>query len=74
MGLGATHTTDLAEARQNLRDGIDPLTQRRAAKGATTGSLTFAEAASRYITHSALAGQNETLTNGAPPCGIMRCR
>jgi integrase len=65
MGLGATHTTSLAEARELavecrklIRDGIDPIEQRKFAKTAkgleTAKSRTFKECAEAYISaHSA---------------------
>jgi len=56
MGLGATHTVTLAQARQDaltarlaLRDGIDPQAQRRAARAVQAGIPTFKAAAAAYI-------------------------
>jgi integrase len=62
MGLGPTHTIDLAEARerarrarQQLLDGIDPLGARAAARAtaklAAAKELTFEEAATQYFEH-----------------------
>jgi hypothetical protein len=60
MGLGSAHDFSLAEARerarkarQQLKDGIDPLTQRRADKAAraleAAKSMTFKQCAEAYI-------------------------
>jgi integrase len=60
MGLGATHTTGLAEAREKARDcrrmrldGIDPIAARKAAHAQTrldaAKAMTFQECAERYI-------------------------
>lgn len=56
MGLGATHTVTLAQARQDaqaarmaLRNGIDPQAQRKAARAAQAGVPTFDTAATAYI-------------------------
>jgi integrase len=61
VGLGSIHTTTLAEARdiahdlrRLLRDGVDPLEARRAAKAqkalAHAKTITFENAAKQYIT------------------------
>lgn len=60
MGLGATHTVSLAEAREKARqqralllEGVDPIEARNASKrtasAATAKALTFDECAERYI-------------------------
>jgi integrase len=56
MGLGATSTISLAEARELARElrqkrlqGIDPLEEKRSAKSAQPTALTFDQAAARYI-------------------------
>jgi integrase len=62
MGLGSLNTVSLQEARdaarhwrQRLRDGIDPLTERRAQVAANKARLTFRQAADGYC--AALAAQ-----------------
>src|SRR5579871_4083294 len=56
MGLGAFPTFGLAEARERataarrlLSDGKDPIEQRRRDRAAARGTITFREAAKRYI-------------------------
>jgi integrase len=56
MGLGSFATFTLAEARERARkarqlvaDGIDPIDERRAKRGAVARSLTFRQCAERYI-------------------------
>jgi hypothetical protein len=69
MGLGPIHTVSLAEAREkagecrkSLRDGIDPIEQRRAAqatKGLETAKMmTFKECADAYISAHSAAWKN----------------
>ena len=61
MGLGGFATTSLAEARskalaalKQLKDGRDPLAERRAAKKLEAGKMTFAAFADDYLkTHEA---------------------
>lgn len=57
LGLGATHTVSLSQAREKAKElrlellaGIDPAAKRREAKTAPQGALTFAEVADLYIT------------------------
>jgi integrase len=61
MGLGATHTIGLAEAREKARecrrlrlDGIDPIAARKVARSRArldaAGAVTFKDCAERYIT------------------------
>jgi len=56
LGLGATHAVTLAAARERaaecralLAEGKDPFHERRAARAAERGVVTFGEAADRYI-------------------------
>jgi integrase len=58
MGLGTVHDVSLAEAREAaaaarklVRQGVNPIDQRRAARadGAVTAGLTFAQVANAYI-------------------------
>jgi integrase len=69
MGLGAIHTVSLSEAREEarrcrqlVRDGIDPIDTRRAARLAvraeTAKALTFKECASAYIKSHEAGWQN----------------
>ena len=67
MGLGSIATFTLAEARERARkmrqlvaDGIDPIDQRKAKRGAATRPLTFRECAERYI-----AGHEAAWRNGS---------
>jgi integrase len=57
MGLGPLHTIGLSEARdrartlrQQLLDGIDPLTARRAERQSAAKAVTFKQCADAYIT------------------------
>jgi integrase len=68
MGLGPVDLVSLAEARQKawecrkqLLDGIDPIEDRRAKLGraAKAKTVTFAEAAERYITSHEASWRNE---------------
>jgi integrase len=69
MGLGPIHTVSLAMAREKagecrnlLRDGIDPIEQRRAVKAAkgleTAKMMTFKECANTYISAHSAAWKN----------------
>jgi integrase len=69
LGLGATHTIDLAEARERARqarvlllDGKDPITERRTQRAAQrlaeAKTITFAEAAATYIRDHHAAWKN----------------
>jgi len=71
MGLGAIHTVSLAEAREEarrcrqlVRDGIDPIDTRKAAKLATmladAKARTFKECAEDYIKSHEAGWQNAT--------------
>lgn len=57
MGLGPLHTVSLAQAReaallarQALRDGLDPIAQRKAARSAAAGVPVFRVTTANYIT------------------------
>jgi len=58
VGLGATHTTSLSEARdkartmrQQLLDHIDPASARRELKAASRHTISFEDACTKYIAH-----------------------
>jgi len=70
MGLGPTHTVTLQEARQEaekarkmLRDGVDPIEQRKAIRAAQrledAKAITFQDCAERYIAAHEAAWKNE---------------
>ena len=69
MGLGSTHTISLAEAREEalqcrkmLRDGIDPIEERRAKRAArlkeSVSAMTFKSCAEAYIQSHSAAWKN----------------
>lgn len=66
MGLGSLHTVSLARAREDaqryrlmLRDGLDPIDQRKADRAARAGIPTFWEAAQAFIAEHKAAWKNE---------------
>jgi hypothetical protein len=72
MGLGSVRVFSLSEARernrrirQRLADGIDPLTERKAARAAERAAaakmVTFAEAAESYIAGNAASGATQSM-------------
>jgi integrase len=67
MGLGPLHTISLAQARakalacrQQLLDGIDPLTEKRRAQQPVVEGITFAECAKQYIASHQAAWKGNT--------------
>lgn len=58
------------EARQKLRDGIDPLAERKRAKllAACNAANTFGEVATEYIAKMVAEGRADTTTSKATGC------
>lgn len=77
MGLGRVHDVTLAEARElaaearrQVREGVDPIAAREAARASARSDVpTFAEAAARCIAALWMpaGGRASTRPNGQPP-------